>query len=126
MHPFHVIHPRYFGLFNPTPIVWGQVADIICARLNPQLAVWSHAPAAVEIELATIRMVGARLGIPDAKGFFTGGGEEANRASVQIALVRAFPSIAEGGLRSTGPARIFASAESHFWLKISMALGLGR
>ena len=128
MHPFHVIHPRYFGLFNPTPIVWGQVADIICARLNPQLAVWSHAPAAVEIELATIRMVGARLGIPDAKGFFTGGGEEANRASVQIALVRAFPSIAEGGLRDLPAQPVFyASAESHLaWLKIAVALGLGR
>lgn len=34
----HSIHPRYFGLLNQAPAAWGQVADLITARMNPQLA----------------------------------------------------------------------------------------
>ena len=34
----HVNHPRYFGLFNPTPTFPAQCADRIAAVFNPQLA----------------------------------------------------------------------------------------
>ena len=123
----HTIHPRYFGLFNPTPAAWGQVADLISARMNPQLAVWSHAPAAVEMERRALEFVAARLQFHAGGSFFTSGGEEANRAGVQVALVRAFPGIVESGLRAVNRQPIFyVSAESHLaWLKIAANVGLG-
>lgn len=124
----HTTHPRYFGLFNPTPVVWGQAADLIAARLNPQLAVWSHAPAAVEMERAALGLIAERMEMPGAGAFFTAGGEEANRAGVQVALTRAFPEVANRGLRAL-PAQptFYVSAESHLaWLKIAAAAGLGR
>src|SRR5918994_305589 len=43
----HTSHPRYFGLFNPAPTFAGVLADALVAAFNPQLAVTSHAPAAV-------------------------------------------------------------------------------
>jgi glutamate/tyrosine decarboxylase-like PLP-dependent enzyme len=46
----HVTHPRYFGLFNPSVRPAGVIADALVALYNPQLAAWSHAPAANEIE----------------------------------------------------------------------------
>ncbi|HEV2121560.1 MAG TPA: pyridoxal-dependent decarboxylase [Chloroflexota bacterium] len=124
----HTFHPRYFGLFNPAPALWGQVADLISARLNPQLAVWSHAPAAVEMERAALRLVAERIGMPGAGAFFTSGGEEANRAGVQVALTRAFPDVAELGLRALPAQPVFyVSSESHLaWVKIAAGLGLGR
>ena len=124
----HTIHPGYFGLFNPAPIVWGEIGDLIAARLNPQLAVWSHAPACVEVEEHTLRFVAAELKIPDAQGFFTSGGEEANRSGALVALVRSFPQFSELGLRSCkGQPVFYVSSQSHLaWLKIATNLGLGR
>ena len=57
-------HPRYFGYFNPTPLEEAIAADLITAFYNPQLAVWSHAPAAVEIERHVLDWVGQKLGLP--------------------------------------------------------------
>lgn len=50
----HVTHPRYFGLFNPSVRPIGVAADALVSLYNPQLAVWSHAPAAVEMEQAAL------------------------------------------------------------------------
>ena len=50
----HVTHPRYFGLFNPSIFQSGIVADALVALYNPQLAAWSQAPAANEIERLTL------------------------------------------------------------------------
>src|SRR5512146_1207609 len=54
-HIVHVTHPRYFGLFNPSVREAGIVADALTALYNPQLAAWSHAPAACEVERLTLR-----------------------------------------------------------------------
>jgi aromatic-L-amino-acid decarboxylase len=126
----HTTHPRYFGLFNPTPTFAGVLADAAVAAYNPQLAVWSHAPAAVEVERRLIRYFGARAGYDPGRvaGSFTTGGAEANLTAVLLALTRAFPSYAEHGLRAL-PAQptLYASTESHLaWLKIAHACGLGR
>lgn len=60
----HTTHPRYFGLFNPTPTLMGVVGETLAAAFNPQLAAWSHAPAAAEIEAHLLRFLGGRLGYP--------------------------------------------------------------
>ncbi|WP_329234445.1 aminotransferase class V-fold PLP-dependent enzyme [Actinoallomurus sp. NBC_01490] len=126
----HTAHPRYFGLFNPAPTVMGVVGETLAAAANPQLAAWSHAPAAVEIEAHLMRFLGRRLGYPadEVAGSFTSGGAEANLTAVLLALTRTWPRYGTGGLRALpGRPTLYASAESHLaWLKIAHATGIGR
>ncbi|MFI6504041.1 pyridoxal phosphate-dependent decarboxylase family protein [Nonomuraea typhae] len=122
----HTTHPRYFGLFNPTPTWWGVAGELVAAAFNPQLAAYSHAPAAVEIERHVLGFLAARLGLPaGTQGSFTTGGAEANLTAVIVALTRRFPGYARSGV--PGRAVLYASAESHLaWLKIAHMTGLGR
>jgi glutamate/tyrosine decarboxylase-like PLP-dependent enzyme len=126
----HVASPRYFGLFNPTPAFLGGLADLITATFNPQLAVWSHAPAAIEIERHLVTYLGGLFGLPCDRvaGHFTTGGAEANLAALLLALTRAQPAFAEAGARALpGQPVFYASADSHLaWFKIAHACGLGR
>ncbi|TYK47006.1 pyridoxal phosphate-dependent decarboxylase family protein [Actinomadura decatromicini] len=126
----HTTHPRYFGLFNPTPTPLGVVGETLAAAFNPQLAAWSHAPAAAEIEAHLLRFLGGRLGYPAeaVAGSFTSGGAEANHTAVLLALTRTWPRYGTDGLRALpGRPVMYASAESHLaWLKIAHATGLGR
>ncbi|MCP2339342.1 pyridoxal phosphate-dependent decarboxylase family protein [Actinomadura rupiterrae] len=126
----HTSHPSYFGLFNPAPALMGVLGEALTAAFNPQLAAWSHAPAAAEIERHVLGFLGGRLGWqPEATaGSFTTGGAEANLTGVLLALTRAFPAAGRDGLRALpGRPVLYASAESHLaWLKIAHMCGLGR
>jgi aromatic-L-amino-acid/L-tryptophan decarboxylase len=126
----HTPHPRYFGLFNPAPTFMGILADSLAASFNPQLAVWSHAPAANEIERHVLNFMGRRLGYDEERlaGSFTTGGAEANLTAVLLALTRTFPEYATGGVRALpGQPVFYASEQSHLaWLKIAHTAGLGR
>src|SRR5215813_3671559 len=126
----HMMHPGYFGLFNPSVTFPGMVADQITAAINPQLAVWSHAAVAVEIERHTIDAVAGLLGwtADQAAGHFTTGGAEANYTAVLIALTRQFPEFGSTGARAlSAQPRLYVSAESHLaWLKIARQAGIGR
>lgn len=126
----HTMHPGYFGLFNPTATFPGIMADLVTAYLNPQLAVWSHAPVPIEIERRVIAEFAALFGwsATQAAGHFTSGGAEANHTALLLALTRAVPGFAESGSRAfPGAPRLYASAESHLaWLKIAHAVGIGR
>ncbi|MFW6202077.1 MAG: pyridoxal phosphate-dependent decarboxylase family protein [Gemmatimonadota bacterium] len=125
----HVTHPRYFGLFNPSVRTAGVVGDVLAAAYNPQLAVWSHAPAAQELERLALRTFTRALGMdPDAVlANFTTGGAEANLSAVLAALADAFPDAGSAGLAglSARPA-IYLTRESHHSLiKIARMSGLG-
>ncbi|MCM3431233.1 pyridoxal phosphate-dependent decarboxylase family protein [Brevibacillus invocatus] len=125
----HTPHPRYFGLFNPRPNFMGIMADTITAAFNPQLAAWSHAPIAVEMENYVLKEIASKFGYlaEAADGTFTTGGAEVNLTAVLTALVHRFPSYAKEGLRSlpTHPV-MYASAESHHSLvKAARTCGLG-
>ena len=126
----HTQHPRYFGLFNPSPTFPSILADTITAALNPQLAVWTHAPVAVEIERHVVRTLGSWIGWKkDATfGHFTSGGAEANYTATLLALTRAEPAFANQGATSfSGRPLIYASEESHLaWFKITHQSGIGR
>jgi glutamate/tyrosine decarboxylase-like PLP-dependent enzyme len=125
----HMTHPRYFGLFNPAPTFPAECADRIVGAFNPQLATWTTAPAAVEIEAHVVRAVAIRAGLPaDAVGHCTSGGSEANRTALLCALTRASPQFALEGARAfPGPPVFYISKESHLaWLKIAHETGLGR
>lgn len=126
----HNAHPRYFGLFNPTPSFMGVLADTLTAAVNSQLATWSASPAGIELERHLVRYVTglAGLDVELAGGSFTTGGAEANQTATLVALTRTFPTYGDAGLRSLpGQPVFYASAESHLaWLKIAHACGLGR
>jgi aromatic-L-amino-acid/L-tryptophan decarboxylase len=123
----HTSHPRYFGLFNPTPTFAGVLADALVAAFNPQLAVTSHAPAAVAIERRVLSVFAEALGFPDAAGTFTSGGAEANLTALLLALERHFPEATERGLAALDARpTLYASTEAHHSLvKAARMTGLG-
>ena len=125
----HVTHPRYFGLFNPSVRQAGIVADALVALYNPQLAVWSHAPVANEIEKLTLRVFTEAIGFnhETTMANFTSGGAEANFSAVLAALIQRFPGMAESGLASLGSRPIiYLTGESHHsFVKIARMTGLG-
>jgi glutamate/tyrosine decarboxylase-like PLP-dependent enzyme len=125
----HMNHPRYLGLFNPSPSFPAKFADRIVAAFNPQLATATTSPAAVEIEAHVARMVAARAGLPTgAGGHFTSGGSEANYTGLICALTRAHPDFASSGARAfSGQPVFYISADSHLaWIKIAHQAGVGR
>jgi len=126
----HATHPRYFGLFNPSVHPAAAAGEALAAVWNPQLAVWSHAPAANEIERHVLRFLLSRLGLsPDAfAASFTTGGAEANLSAVLAALASAYPKWAEQGIAGLpGRVGIYVSTESHDSLtKVARMTGLGR
>jgi len=125
----HVTHPRYFGLFNPSVRPAGVIADTLVAVYNPQLAAWSHAPAANEIEQLTLHTFTRALGLnpTDVLANFTSGGAEANFSAVLAALIHRFPTYAELGLAGIGSSPvIYMTSESHHsFVKIARMAGLG-
>ena len=125
----HVTHPRYFGLFNPSIRPAGILADALVALYNPQLAAWSHAPVANEIERLTLRAFSQALGFdPDSVlANFTSGGAEANLSAVLAALAHRIPAIAEFGVAGCGarPVIYLTSESHHSFVKIARMTGLG-
>jgi glutamate/tyrosine decarboxylase-like PLP-dependent enzyme len=125
----HQTHPRYFGLFNPTPSFPAQCADRIVSSFNPQLASATTSPAAVALEAHLIRSVAQRVGLPTgAGGHFTSGGSEANYTGMLCALTRAHAAFASEGARAfAGPPVFYTSKECHgSWVKIAHQVGIGR
>ena len=122
-------HPRYFGLFNPPALPAAIVGDLVAATVNPQLAVWSHAPAAAAIERKLLQLFGTRIGwaAGEVAGTFTSGGSEANHTALLAALARRYPDWAKHGV-SALPIRpaIYVSSQAHLaWIKLARAVGLG-
>ncbi|MES3110453.1 pyridoxal phosphate-dependent decarboxylase family protein [Sphingomonas aurantiaca] len=121
-------HPRYFGLFNPPALTSAIAGDMVAATVNPQLAVWGHAPAAVEIERHLVSLFANRVwGDGAGAGTFTSGGSEANNTALLAALARRYPEWATRGVAALDrrPA-IYVSAQAHLaWIKIARAAGLG-
>lgn len=122
-------HPRYFGLFNPSVLPSGVVADTLAAVYNPQLAAWSHAPLACEMERHALAALARLMGYdPDATAAnFTSGGAEANLSGVLAALAHHFPEAAVGGLGGqVAPPAIYVTGESHHsFVKVARMTGLG-
>jgi glutamate/tyrosine decarboxylase-like PLP-dependent enzyme len=125
----HVTHPRYFGLFNPSVREAGIIADTLAALYNPQLAGWSHAPVANELEQLTLQRLARALGFDPAKlhANFTTGGAEANLSAVLGALAQRFPESGEIGLSGlrVRPAIYLTSETHHSFVKLARMTGLG-
>lgn len=125
----HTTHPKYYGLFNPRTALPGILADAITATYNPQMAAWSHAPFAVEVENRMLREFGKRFGWAEDSidGTFTSGGAEANLTAVQTALNWAFPGYASSGVWGLAAQPVlYCSGESHHSLvKAARVSGVG-
>jgi len=125
----HTPHPKYFGLFNPRANFAGIIADFITASYNPQLAAWSHAPFAVEVEAHIIKQFIEKFGLNPKKsdGVFTTGGAEANLTAVLSALNNKYPDFAKNGMFGLDKKPIiFCSQETHHSVqKAAKIVGLG-
>ena len=122
-------HPRYFGLFNPSPSLPAICAERIIATFNPQLATSTTSPVPVAIEAHVISQVAHRAGLPDeSAGHFTQGGSEANCTALICALTNANPQFGEGGVSAFGPGPVvYISQDAHLaWCKIAHQAGIGR
>jgi aromatic-L-amino-acid decarboxylase len=126
----HTVHPRYFGYFNPTPMEEAVAGEILAAVHNPNLAVWSHGPSAVEIEQHVLRWLVGKLGLPaDTTGaHFTSGGAEANLTATLAALTSRLPGYGDRGLAALGTRpTLYHSAGAHdSFTKICHMTGMGR
>ena len=125
----HVTHPRYFGLFNPSVRQASIIADTLVALYNPQLAAWSHAPAANEVEQLTLRRFARALDI-DAQTLhanFTTGGAEANLSAVLGAFAQHVPEWSKTGFfgRQSRPAIYLTCETHHSFVKVARMTGLG-
>ncbi len=124
----HTPHPMYYGLYNPRTTFPSILGDAIGAAFNPQLAAWSHAPFANEVENYVIREFGEKFGFTDnCDGTFASGGAEANLTAVLVALCSKFPDYLNNGLQSLSKIPVFyASSESHHsFVKAARTAGLG-
>lgn len=126
----HATHPMHLGLFRPAPDPLCVVADALAAEHDPNLATWDFAPAANEIERATLDALASRFGMPPTGGLhhFTSGGQEANHTAVVVALTSAFPVLGDDGVRALpGRPVFYLSADGHHSFdKVAHATGLGR
>jgi len=129
-HGVQVTHPSYLGLFNPRPNFPSIMADIINSYLNPQLAAWSHAPYASEIERLVISEFCKKFGYTEGNqdGTFCTGGAESNLTAVLCALQHRFPNISEYGITNYDKLpTIYCSLESHHSIeKAARIVGLGK
>jgi glutamate/tyrosine decarboxylase-like PLP-dependent enzyme len=125
----HTSHPACFGLFVPATTAAGVAADILVAGFNPQLANWSHAPFAVEMERWLIEQFARRFGFDadSCDGTFTSGGAEANHTALVVALARAIPEFRELGLAGEKrPLCVYGTTETHHSIvKALRVCGLG-
>lgn len=125
----HVTHPRYFGRFNPSVRQASIVADTLAALYNPQLSIWSNAPAAQELERLTLHYFARVLGMAadTLHANFTTGGAEANLSAVLAALAHHFPQLDATGLLGLPkrPAIYITSQSHHSFVKVARMTGLG-
>jgi len=121
--------PSYFGHFTTAPSELALRASAIATEANPQLATRSHARFAVDIEDLTVRAIASRFGYAPgvADGTFTSGGAEANATALALALARAFPEVAERGLRALARDPVlYVSNEGHAsMVRAARLAGLG-
>jgi glutamate/tyrosine decarboxylase-like PLP-dependent enzyme len=128
-HSMAISSPRYFGLFNPTPLPVAVWADALASALNQNGAVWRNSPAANVIEARVVRWLCELVGYgANAFGTLTSGGSEANLVGLKCARDAAHASIRDRGLRAApGDLTVYATEQSHYSIEKSLdILGFGR
>ena len=141
-HAMHIPSPRYYGLFNPTPLPVGVWADALASAINQNGAAWRNSPAASVVEARVLRWLCEIVGYPpESFGTMTSGGSEANLIALKCARDRASESVRDEGLRRArrvdgntsapqqpvGDFVVYASEQCHYsFVKSVDILGMGR
>lgn len=130
-HAMGIPSPRYYGLFNPTPLPLAVWVDALISAINQNGAAWRNSPTASVIEARVIGWLCELVGYTERSfGTMTSGGSEANLIALKCARDRAVENARDDGL--TGRARggnliVYASDQCHYSLEKSVdILGLGR
>lgn len=146
-HLMNIPSPRYYGLFNPTPLAVGVWADALCSAINQNGAAWRNSPSASVIEARVLRWLCEIVGYGAGSfGTLTSGGSEANLIALKCARDRAADFVRDRGLRAAplpttrrmmniespqpathGNMIVYASEQCHYsFVKSVDILGLGR
>src|SRR5947209_5578076 len=121
--------PRYYGLFNPTPLPIAVWADALASVINQNGAAWRNSPSASIVEARVLRWLCQLVGYgQESFGTLTSGGSEANLIGLKCARDNAQRDVRDHGVRAaTGDMVVYASEECHYSLIKSVdILGLGR
>lgn len=128
-HAMQIPSPRYYGLFNPTPLPIAVWADALASAINQNGAAWRNSPSASIIEARVLRWLCELVGYGrESFGTLTSGGSEANLIGLKCARDQAQKDVRDKGVRATtGELIVYASEQSHYSLEKSVdILGLGR
>jgi aromatic-L-amino-acid decarboxylase len=128
-HAMQIPSPRYYGLFNPTPLPIGVWADALASALNQNGAAWRNSPSASVIEAVVLRWLCELVGYGiESFGTLTSGGSEANLVGLKCARDKAFKNIRDRGVRAApNDLVVYASEQCHYSFEKSVdILGLGR
>lgn len=131
-HAMNIPSPRYYGLFNPTPLPIGVWADALASAMNQNGAAWRNSPSASVVEARVLRWLCELVGYGAASfGTLTSGGSEANLIGLKCARDHAIEGARDGGLSRVAASRgdlvVYASEQCHYSFEKSVdILGIGR
>jgi len=145
-HAMNIPSPRYYGLFNPTPLPVAVWADALASAINQNGAAWRNSPSASVIESRVLGWLCEIVGYGAGSfGTLTSGGSEANLIALKCARDRAAGFVRERGLRAAplrpgraetqasrttatpGNMIVYASEQCHYsFVKSVDILGIGR
>jgi aromatic-L-amino-acid decarboxylase len=145
-HAMNIPSPRYYGLFNPTPLPVAVWADALASAINQNAAAWRNSPSASVVESRVLNWLCEIVGFGAGSfGTLTSGGSEANLIALKCARDRAADFVRDRGLRAgaltarrtadhtshgsatAGDMIVYASEQCHYsFVKSVDILGLGR
>ena len=128
-HVMQIPSPRYYGLFNPTPLPIAVWADALASAINQNGAAWRNSPSASIVEARVLAWLCELVGYDERSfGTLTSGGSEANLIGLKCARDHAHSKVRDEGVRAApGNLIVYASEQSHYSLEKSVdILGLGR
>jgi glutamate/tyrosine decarboxylase-like PLP-dependent enzyme len=145
-HAMNIPSPRYYGLFNPTPLPVAVWADALASAINQNVAAWRNSPSGSVIESRVMRWLCEIVGYgAGSSGTLTSGGSEANLIALKCARDRAASLVRDRGMRAAslpagragkdasgasataGDMIVYASEQCHYsFVKSVDILGLGR
>jgi glutamate/tyrosine decarboxylase-like PLP-dependent enzyme len=120
-------HPRFWGwvMGNGTPE--GVLGELLAAGMNPNVGGFDD--SATLVEERVIRWMAELMGFPaEASGLLMSGGTMANLIGLAVGRhAKAGFDVRAEGLQGGPVLRVYASKETHSWLKKAMELmGMGR
>ncbi|MEG9435830.1 aminotransferase class V-fold PLP-dependent enzyme [Edaphobacter sp. HDX4] len=120
-------HPRFWGwvMGNGTPE--GVLGELLAAGMNPNVGGFDDSATLVEEQV--LRWMAEMMGFPpEASGLLMSGGTMANLIGLAVGRhAKAGFDVRAQGLQGGPVLRVYASRETHSWLKKAMELmGMGR